>query len=301
MKKNFMKGLAMGVMACAVLGLTSCGEEKKNAEQQGEEQQAAAQTETADPNKREEVKKPADLVQCTTDNNVAQYKNTAANLGVGFDPVDEFVKGNKEVKNVYFTKEIGNVGVSSFQNCTNLENIYSDAKIWVINDYAFAGCTGIKTLDLTIHTIGEHSFEGCTSLTSVKLADLPQMDIREKAFAGCKNLKTLLLGMEEDQIKENAFEGCTGLEEVAIPYNRKDNMYAIVSASKNIQKLYVLTPAFYPYPAKTAAKAFNKAQCEVYVPDALMDDFKQDPNWTAFKALKPLSESGYYTADSKLK
>lgn len=297
MKKNFMKSLTVGVMACAAFAMVSCGGEKKAAE--GEATEAAETEAAADPNARKAIEKPADLLMLKEVGPAMQI--TAANVGMSTEPCEEMAKGNKSIENVYIFGKIGIIGTSAFQNCTNLKNVYSDNEILVFGDYSFAGCTSLTSLDANTYTIGEHAFEGCTSLQTVKLANLPQMDIREKAFAGCTSLKTVLLGLEEDQIKEDAFAGCTALEEVAVPYNRKDNIYAIISDSKQINKLYILTPAFYPYPSKSAAKAFNKAQCEVYIPDALIDDFKMDPNWMAFKAIKPLSESGYYDAKCELK
>lgn len=299
MKKNFMKSLTLGVMACAALTMVSCGGEKKAAADAEAAEATEAKAETKDPNARKPIEKPADLVMI--DEPAPAMQISAANIGLKTEPCEEMLTGNKSLENIYFFGEIGMIGNSAFQGCTNLKGIYSDNTVMVFGDNSFKGCTSLTELDANTYTIGENAFEGCTSLQKVKLANMPQMDIRTKAFAGCTALKTVLLGLEEDQIKEDAFEGCTALEEVAVPYNRKDNMYAIVSASKNIQKIYILTPAFYPYPSKSAAKAFNKAQCEVYVPDALMDDFKMDPNWTAFKAMKPLSESGYYDAKGELK
>ena len=291
----------MSVMACAAFALVSCGGEKKT-EAAAEGGEATEQTENnIGAGSRKVVEKPADL-QMIADKDVAPgMQLNAANIGLSTEPAGEMLKDNKALENIYFTKKIGIINTSAFQGCTNLKNIYSDDEILVFGDYCFAGCTSLGELDANTYTIGEHAFEGCTSLKKVKLANMPQMDIREKAFAGCTSLKTVLLGLEEDQIKEDAFDGCTALEEVAVPYNRKDNMYALIAASKNVQKLYILTPAFYPFPSKAAAKAFNKAQCEVYIPDALMDDFKMDDNWTAFKAMKPLSESGYYDAKGELK
>lgn len=294
-----MKSLALGVMACAAFTLVSCGGEKK-AEAEGESAAGAAGTkkEVKDPNARKPIEKPADLVMLKEVAPAMQL--TAKNIGLSTEPCEEMASGNKSIENVYFFGQIGMIGNSAFQGCTNLKNIYSDNLIMVFGDDSFKGCTSITELDANTYTIGERAFQGCTSLQKVKLANMPQMDIRSKAFAGCTSLKTLLLGLEEDQIKEDAFEGCTALEEVAVPYNRKDNMYALISASKNVKKLYILTPDFYSYPTKAAAKAFNKAQCELYVPDELVDKFKQNSAWAAFKEIKPLSASGYYNAKGEL-
>jgi len=294
MKKTFLT-LSMGL----ALVMTSCGGDKKAATAEGQEAEAKTEAEVKDPNARKPIEKPADLTMLK-DVAPAMQLN-AKNVGLSTEPCDEMMPGNKTIENLYLFGEIGMVGSGSFTGCTNLKNIYTDNLVMVFGDNSFEKCTSLTELDVNTYTIGESAFAGCTSLTKVKLANMPQMDIRSKAFAGCTALKTFLVGLEEDQIKEDAFEGCTALEEVAVPYNRKDNIYAIVASSKNIKKLYILTPAFYPYPSKTAAKAFNKAQCDVYVPDALIDDFKMDPNWTAFQSLKPLSESGYYDAKGELK
>lgn len=299
MKKNFMKSLTFGVMACAALSMMSCGGEKKATAEGEAAESTEAQAEVKDPNARKAIEKPADLLTLKEVGPAMEIK--AANVGLATDPCEEMATGNKTIENLYFLGERGMVGSSAFKGCTNLKNIYSEDLIMVFGDNSFEGCTGLTELDVNTYTIGESAFAGCTGLQKVKLANMPQMDIRSKAFAGCTSLKTLLVGLEEDQIKEDAFAGCTALEEVAVPYNRKDNMYALISASSKVNKLYILTPAFYPFPSKAAAKVFNKAQCEVYIPDALMDDFKMDPNWTAFKAMKPLSESGYYDAKGELK
>ena len=298
MKKNFMKSLTLGVMACVAFTMTSCGEKKTVTESETTAEQTEEQV---DPNARKAIEKPADLLMLKDDAVGPNMAISAANIGLSTEPAAEMAKGNKSIENVYFFGKIGMINESAFAGCTNLKGIYSDNEILVFGDNSFQGCTSLTSLDANTYTIGEQAFEGCTALQTVKLANMPQMDIRSKAFAGCTSLKTVLLGLEEDQIKEDAFAGCSAIEEVAVPYNRKDNMYAILSDCKNIKKLFILTPAFYPYPAKSAAKAFNKAQCEVYIPDALIDEFKMDANWTAFKAIKPLSESGYYTAKCDLK
>lgn len=303
----------MSVMACAAFTLVGCGGEKKSGDEAEDEDGKAATEQTGSAQSgakgsagsaqtsKKAVQKPADL-HMVADNEIAPgMQLNFANVGISSNPAGEMLKNNKKLENLYFTKKIGMIETSAFQGCTNLKNVYADSEVTVFGDYSFQGCTSLKTLDVTTYTIGEHAFEGCTSLQMVKLANLPQMDIRTKAFAGCTSLKTVLLGLEEDKIVEDAFQGCTALEEVAVPYNRKENMYAIISASKNVKKLFILTPAYYAYPAKTAAKAFNKAQCEVYVPDALLNDFKKNSAWAEFKDIKPLSASGYYDAKGELK
>ena len=125
--------------------------------------------------------------------------------------------------------------------------------------------------------------------------------IREGALAKCPNLKTVIIPMTIDEIEEGAFAGSTGIENLAIPYNFKDRMYTFCADAKGIKNIYILTPALYQFPTTVAAKAFNKAQCTAYVPDAIIKDFQGDATWTGFAAIKPLSESGYFNADCTIK
>ncbi len=297
MKKTFLT-LTMGMALATSMVMTSCGEKKQSAEQaeaSGEKTEAAAG--------KAKAQKPADLKVYKSSDLQAQMANEAAN--VGFDEsvistVDAMMENNKAVKAVYFDHKINMIGTASFKNCPNLEAVYFDEAVDVIGDEAFMGCTSLKEVKVTTSTLGLNAFDGCTSLEKV-LLDQQGWKIRDNALANCPALKTIIIPMTIDAIEEDAFKGSAGIEELAIPYNFKDRMYTFCSASKNIKKIYILTPALYQFPTTAAAKAFNKAQCEAYVPDALIKDFQGDETWSGFAAIKPLSESGYFNADSTIK
>ena len=37
--------------------------------------------------------------------------------------------------------------------------------------------------------------------------------------------------------------------------------------------------------------------CTLYVPDAFLDQYKQDAGWSQFGSIEPLSKTKYYTAE----
>lgn len=293
MKKTFLT-LTMG----AALVLASCGGEQKksaeNAEAQGTEQAEAG---------KKAAEKPADLHVYKSSEIIAGMPNEYKN--VGFDgsvlsTLDNMLEGNTSVEALYFDHKMNMIGTASFKNCTNLKAIYADDVVEVIGDNAFEGCTSLKEVSVTTSTYGLEAFKGCTSLETVKMDDRG-WKIREGALANCPALKTVIIPMTIEDIEDGALTGSNAIENLAIPYNFKDRMFTFVAGAKGIKNIYVLTPAYFPFPTTAAAKAFNKAQCTAYVPDAQVEDFKKDANWSAFAAIKPLSESGYYKADATIK
>lgn len=64
--------------------------------------------------------------------------------------------------------------------------------------------------------IGQHSFEGCTSLKSVTVAD-SVLTIGNEAFDQCRSLTTVTLSDGVRQIGDYAFNGCAKLTQITFP------------------------------------------------------------------------------------
>lgn len=81
-----------------------------------------------------------------------------------------------------------------------------------IANYAFAGCTSLRSVTLPVdtRTVGSGSFSGCTEIIRVTATGMTQ--IGEKAFDGCSSLNEITLTAKIDEILENAFCDCTALE-----------------------------------------------------------------------------------------
>ena len=92
-----------------------------------------------------------------------------------------------------------------------------------IPDYAFYGCTAIKTLNVTAKVVGKYAFANCTGLRILTLTGVEE--IKEGAFSGCTNLgigtavanNVLdLSALDFDKIGDDAFSGCTSLKYVTV-------------------------------------------------------------------------------------
>ena len=87
-----------------------------------------------------------------------------------------------------------------------------------IGDYAFAGCTNLRNVDLgdKLEVIGANAFHYCKELKSVTIADTVR-EIPDFAFAFCYMLETVNFGSGVEQIGNYAFYKCTGLKEIRMP------------------------------------------------------------------------------------
>ena len=90
--------------------------------------------------------------------------------------------------------------------------------ITAIKNYAFQGCTGLKSVAMpnSVISIGDNAFEDCTGLTSI---DIPNSvtEIGQVAFENCTSLASVTLGNSVTKIGGTAFAGCTALRAINIP------------------------------------------------------------------------------------
>ena len=114
------------------------------------------------------------------------------------------------------------VGAYAFYGVTTVEEINYE-KSAVVPDFAFHGCTGLKSVTLPVSTtgIGNGAFGHCSSLNTINLSELLSLTyIGNEAFEHCEKLcyseteKTLRLPASVAFIGENAFEGCSSVEKI---------------------------------------------------------------------------------------
>lgn len=283
MKKHFFGWTAVIALLCTA-GLVSCNEKK-------EEKQAVADGKPV-------VEIPKDLYRYTA----ADQANKKGNMAVeklGFSKKlnatnkEEF-KGNKSIKELYLLDGFGHVAESSFEGCTELEKLVMTGTIDVLNDHAFEGCTKLKGVDGDIRTIGLATFKGCTSLEYLRTTDNLYW-VRDESFAGCTNLKSIILGTTLVKFEDGAFKDCPNVEEVSIPSDFRRHMFNVYKDMKKLNKVYLLVMECYPFPENL--KDFPCEQVDLYVPDNLVAQYKENESWKRFKSILPLSQSQYYTAE----
>ena len=96
-------------------------------------------------------------------------------------------------------------GIFTINNEEIVDLVIPDS-ITDLKGYNFYRLKSIKTLDLkNVQTIGDSTFEGCTSLTSIDLTNV--QTIGDNAFYGCTSLNSLTIPSTVISISSNAFKG----------------------------------------------------------------------------------------------
>lgn len=119
------------------------------------------------------------------------------------------------------------IGEEAFARCPNLTEVVISSKVTEIGDSAFANCPKLTSIHLanseqvfhlpdTLTRIGNHMFEGCTSLTAVVL---PQKitHIGNNAFSKCSSLTSIVLPESITHIGDDAFSVCSSLTNITLP------------------------------------------------------------------------------------
>lgn len=113
------------------------------------------------------------------------------------------------------------ISQKSFYNVKNVEMELKFNDDITIEDNAFNGCTGLKSLQFTgsVKKIGDASFSNCINLESLSIINVER--IGNNAFDRCKNLKgSLVISHLTKSIGDFAFSTCTSLTgDLTLPYS----------------------------------------------------------------------------------
>ena len=116
-----------------------------------------------------------------------------------------------------------NANVSNFAEKEVKKIVFSD-RITEIDEGAFYGFTALEEIQFGgVKKIGNYAFGGCTSLKTLNL-DENLKEIGEGAFQDCKNLTTVTVGPKVQTVYGNIFKGCDNLTSIKINKGNK-NLY----------------------------------------------------------------------------
>ena len=147
-------------------------------------------------------------------------------LPAGLQSIGSYAFRGTGITNIDFPEGgLDTVYSYAFANCTNLTAVKLSVRN--LGFEAFEDCTALASADVTVALnglsfdpeeeaqIGNSVFKGCTSLTTVSLT-APM--VPGECFSGCKNLTDVKLTLDEDSsINVSAFEGCEKLASLTIP------------------------------------------------------------------------------------
>lgn len=148
--------------------------------------------------------------------------NKIADLRVNFNAVNcstssiagpfHYLQSN--LVEIKFGDKVKSIPQGLCNGAEKLTEIKLPASLESIGDYAFGGCIGLITVELT--NIGSGAFSNCVGLAVVKFPK-SLISIGGAAFSGCTGLKSeLTIPKNVESVGMSAFRGCTGLKTVTI-------------------------------------------------------------------------------------
>jgi len=160
----------------------------------------------------------------------------------------------------------GEIGLSSFENCSMLTSVTLPEGLESIGDYAFYGCTGIKsiTLPTSLKTIGESSFR-FTGLSAIEIPNSVQ-SIGNNAFRQSEGLTSIEIPNSVISIGDFAFYYCEGLADL---YCHASNI---------------------PTTGSSVFNCSNQKNATLHVPFASVSAYKAANQWKDFGSIVSIVE-----------
>ena len=170
--------------------------------------------------------------------------------------LDALISG--EIEGYYSNDRVTSIGFYSFSH--KAVNSVSFNSAVFIGDSAFKNCHILSSVSFNLaEYIGDSAFYGCESLASASFPNAGQIGIQ--AFSSCSALEKISFPKAEG-ISEYAFEFCQSL--IALILGRSDGLCDLFDAD-----------AFMGTPIESGTGY-------IYVPAALVDQYKAATNWTTY-------------------
>lgn len=173
----------------------------------------------------------------------------------GFNPDGASITGNTDCYAMF--QYIGSYARGLTER--SISGVYTNDRVIEVGDYAFADCTKLTTVNLpAAESIGSYAFRSCTpGLTSVYLPNVET--VGEGAFYFCMALPSITLPKVKN-IGNVAFFNCTKLDALILRSNSVCTL-----GSNALGNSLIETGTGY-----------------VYVPNALVDQYKADSAWSDY-------------------
>ena len=110
------------------------------------------------------------------------------------------------------------IGQGAFAGCTGLTSIDIPDRVTSIDDWVFSSCSSLSSITIpsSVTSIGQYAFQSCTSLTSINIPS-GVTSIGQGAFVGCTGLTSIDIPDRVTSIGPGAFQRCTSLTNITIP------------------------------------------------------------------------------------
>lgn len=190
----------------------------------------------------------------------------------------------------YTNNRVQSIGDRAFNGCSELTSVDFPAAT-TIGNYAFYECKKLTNVNFSaVTTISASAFDSCFSLTS---ANFPEATaISNSAFNGCRGLTSVNFPAVTI-IGSYVFNGCSKLTSIDFPALAAIRDGAFIDCKNLTSVVLRKTDTICTLSANFS---FNNTPIKngtgyIYVPDALVDQYKAATNWSTYAAnIKPLSE-----------
>ena len=146
---------------------------------------------------------------------VTKVKSTVALLSTTSKSSTLTIPATVKVNGISY--KVTALAAKAFQNNRKLTKVKLGNNILSVGDYAFKGCTKLKSITIGAKTtsIGKGAFWDCTSLPKAALPN-KVTTIGDSAFCGCKKLKSITFGTSLKKVGKEAFLKCSSLSAITV-------------------------------------------------------------------------------------
>lgn len=216
-----------------------------------------------------------------------------------------FMRSKSYLETIVLPLQLESIGSEAFENCKVLENVVLPQTLAQMGDYAFSSCTAMTEIEIpgSLSAIPSWAFEGCSNLRKVTFNE-GLTSIGSSAFQNCTNIENLAFPSTLRFIDNWAFgylqritsvvvnEGvtrlggavfydCNNLLKIELPSTLTD-CGNVFSNCDNITEL-VCKAAVPP-----VTNWNNGCSATLYVPQLLINEYKQAEGWDSFTNIKPI-------------
>ena len=124
---------------------------------------------------------------------------------------------------VHFPASVKFVGQYAFVGCSSIKSLHFAEGLQAIHACAFLGCSGITAIHLprSLRHIGAGAFSDCSGITSLRIPQRVR-SIGIAAFQNCSGIVDLRLPEGLRSLGLHTFAGCTGLATLVLPLGLTD-------------------------------------------------------------------------------
>lgn len=181
------------------------------------------------------------------------------------------------------------VGTYAMANCLSMTSVNMPA-VMSVGTYAMLNCISLTSVNmLAVTSVGDNAMRNCISLTSVNMPAVTSVGI--SAMDNCVSLKSVNMP-SATSIGSAAMQNCVSMTSVNMPALKSVG----IGAMQNCISLKSVRLGANQVATLANANAFAntpiaKATGYIYVPDELVDSYKNATNWSVYAdQIRPMSE-----------